>query len=311
MSKQTISTIQNWFSTGKKPTQAQFWDWLDSFFHKDDDIPRSQVEGLQELLDTKMDIKQVVTSEQVGTYNSEKNYVYDTGLAEYVSYKNSESTIKQFQTEGFYRLKENAPAGENPETNPEHWAYQGGTIGDITIEDVVGLREELDDNRKLTNNHINESSNAHAASAIKYDNGTSGLDASTAQAAIDELAQENIEQNINIVSPEDWDGTLYKIDLSSNKQIGLKVNNSVTSIALGLTFPDDASEISREAVVIIDNSENTSAISTITFDDNSGAHTWHWSVGDPVTGIAAGAKAELWVRSRSNTEVKALTDVGA
>jgi hypothetical protein len=197
MSKQSISTIQNWFRTGQKPTQAQFWDWLDSFFHKDDDIPSAQVEGLQELLATKMDIKQVVTSEQVGTYNSKKNYVYDTGLAEYVSYKNSESTDEQFQSEGFYRLKEDAPAGENPETNPEHWAYQGGTIGDITIEDVVGLREELDDNSTASANaqstadsavsaaadarsaadaaqtdiddHKNATSDAHAASAIYPD----------------------------------------------------------------------------------------------------------------------------------------------
>jgi hypothetical protein len=35
MSKQSINTLKNWFRTGLKPTQSQFRDWLDSFFHKD------------------------------------------------------------------------------------------------------------------------------------------------------------------------------------------------------------------------------------------------------------------------------------
>lgn len=36
MPKQTVSFLKNLFSTGKKPTQQNFWDWLDSFVHKDD-----------------------------------------------------------------------------------------------------------------------------------------------------------------------------------------------------------------------------------------------------------------------------------
>jgi hypothetical protein len=70
--------------------------------------------------------------------------VYDAARAEYVSYSNPQSSEPQFQVEGFYRLTEDAPAGENPETHPAHWAYQGFTIGEITVDDVVGLREELE-----------------------------------------------------------------------------------------------------------------------------------------------------------------------
>lgn len=51
MAKQTLNTLKNWFRTSLKPTQAQFWDWLDSFWHKDDKIPLDSLDGLQEELD--------------------------------------------------------------------------------------------------------------------------------------------------------------------------------------------------------------------------------------------------------------------
>lgn len=34
--KQPIATLKQWFETGDFPTQQQFWDWLDSYVHKDD-----------------------------------------------------------------------------------------------------------------------------------------------------------------------------------------------------------------------------------------------------------------------------------
>src|ERR1035437_6634273 len=55
MAKQTINTLRQWFRTGIKPTQQQFWDWLDSFWHKDDKIPITSLDGLQTELDKKAD----------------------------------------------------------------------------------------------------------------------------------------------------------------------------------------------------------------------------------------------------------------
>src|ERR1035437_9748866 len=55
MAKQTINTLRQWFRTGIKPTQQQFWDWLDSFWHKDDKIPITSLDGLQLELDKKAD----------------------------------------------------------------------------------------------------------------------------------------------------------------------------------------------------------------------------------------------------------------
>jgi hypothetical protein len=56
---QTRDQLKAWFTTGKKPPQGQFWDWLDSFFHKSEDIGIANVTNLQNILDAKSDIAAV------------------------------------------------------------------------------------------------------------------------------------------------------------------------------------------------------------------------------------------------------------
>lgn len=50
MAKQTLQTIKNWFVRGAKPTQSQFSDTFDSFWHKDEAISQSNVENLGAIL---------------------------------------------------------------------------------------------------------------------------------------------------------------------------------------------------------------------------------------------------------------------
>lgn len=57
MAKVSLNTIKNWFLTGLKPTQQQFWNTWDSFFHKDDEIPQASIENLQESFDAKLDVE--------------------------------------------------------------------------------------------------------------------------------------------------------------------------------------------------------------------------------------------------------------
>jgi len=45
--------IKNWFKTGLKPTQGQFWSTWDSFWHKDEKLPISNVENLENILNNK------------------------------------------------------------------------------------------------------------------------------------------------------------------------------------------------------------------------------------------------------------------
>lgn len=53
MAKTARNTIKTWFETGDFPTQEQFWNWLDSFWHKDDKLPTSQIDGLDALINGK------------------------------------------------------------------------------------------------------------------------------------------------------------------------------------------------------------------------------------------------------------------
>lgn len=47
--------LKNWFSNGKKPPQEQFWEWIDSFWHKEDKIPMNAIEGISSALQHKLD----------------------------------------------------------------------------------------------------------------------------------------------------------------------------------------------------------------------------------------------------------------
>lgn len=56
MAIRSIAQLKAWFKRGKYPTEAQFADWIDSFFHKEEDkVPISSVEGLPEQLSGKYD----------------------------------------------------------------------------------------------------------------------------------------------------------------------------------------------------------------------------------------------------------------
>lgn len=53
MAQKTRAELKAFFETGDKPTQQQFSDWLDSYFHKDDAISTENIDGLQLILDAK------------------------------------------------------------------------------------------------------------------------------------------------------------------------------------------------------------------------------------------------------------------
>jgi hypothetical protein len=50
-----LTTIKNWFRTGLKPTQTQFWDTWDSFRHKSDKVPVADIDGIEAIVNSKAD----------------------------------------------------------------------------------------------------------------------------------------------------------------------------------------------------------------------------------------------------------------
>jgi len=49
----SLTEIYNWFMTGKKPTQAQFWASWGSFWNKSETIPQSAISNLSTSLNAK------------------------------------------------------------------------------------------------------------------------------------------------------------------------------------------------------------------------------------------------------------------
>lgn len=138
----SLNTILSWFENKDKPTQDQFWQtWL-SFWHKSEQIPTASIGGLQELLDAKVDKKDIIQNK--GVFDPAKSYVFNAALSEYVSFVNEASADEFFRVERWFRLLADTVAGESPETAPAKWKHIGTVLGEIAIEDVVGLREELD-----------------------------------------------------------------------------------------------------------------------------------------------------------------------
>jgi len=135
------NTLKSWFQSKDKPTQEQFWSLIDSFRHKQDNVPASDVDGLSGLLSNYLLKKEV---SEPGVYDPAENYFFGAANQQYVSFANESSANPQFQSEGFYRLVEDAPAGESPETHPAHWAYQGAVWGELAIADVAGLAGALE-----------------------------------------------------------------------------------------------------------------------------------------------------------------------
>jgi hypothetical protein len=46
------NTLKGLFVTEAKPLKAQFWAWMDSFWHKDELIPKAKVDGLIDALNS-------------------------------------------------------------------------------------------------------------------------------------------------------------------------------------------------------------------------------------------------------------------
>lgn len=89
-----INTILNWFKTGKKPTQEQFWSSWQSFWHKYEKIPQSSITNLVNSLDAKENLSnKSLTLSSLSTNNDypSSKTVYDF-VNEFVKTENNLNT---------------------------------------------------------------------------------------------------------------------------------------------------------------------------------------------------------------------------
>lgn len=121
--------IKQWFSNFKKPTQEQFWAWIDSFWHKDDKIPISSVENLETFL------QNTTTSDQFS------NHLSDTQAHQSLfETKVDKEQGKGLSTEDFTtELKQKLENLQNADLTP--YLEKGGYTG--TAQDLKNLIENI------------------------------------------------------------------------------------------------------------------------------------------------------------------------
>lgn len=81
------NNLKQWFKTALKPTQNQFWNWLDSYWHKSENIPAENIAGLQDLLDEKQDVEGVDKLENLHYFKSRALAKLSLGQGKFFRYE--------------------------------------------------------------------------------------------------------------------------------------------------------------------------------------------------------------------------------
>ena len=72
------NTLKNWFKTGLKPLQEQFYAWIDSYWHKEEQIPITAIADIEDILNAKADVEAFeshLTDENAHVNKADASYV--------------------------------------------------------------------------------------------------------------------------------------------------------------------------------------------------------------------------------------------
>jgi hypothetical protein len=148
------NTIKNWFRTGLRPTQAQFWATWDSFRHKDEKIPITAIDDIENILAEKADAEVLthhLTNETAHT---------DLFLAK-------EDKSKRGAPLGYAPLNEVAKLAVDY-LNIVNDLVTGGEASLLTAEQGKVLKTQIDGiNTLLTSNDVNLDTVQELVNAIK------------------------------------------------------------------------------------------------------------------------------------------------
>ncbi|GIZ15274.1 hypothetical protein [Capnocytophaga catalasegens] len=129
-------TLKQWFSNLKKPTQAHFWAWLDSFWHKSEKIPMSQIEGLDKALQNTAPATQIENHFSDNQAHKELFDIVKVQIDQIKTILNSDDTELDQLQEIVNYIKQNKQV-----------------LSTLTISNIAGLVEALADKANATHHH--------------------------------------------------------------------------------------------------------------------------------------------------------------
>ena len=150
----SLSQILDWFKTGKKPTQAQFWTSWGSFWHKEEIIPQSAISNLTTVLNAKAE------KAQFDAHKTDENA--HTGL-----FAAKEDKTQKGVAGGYVPLDEFSKIAHQFLSIVNNLTT-GGTMSLLSAEQGVVLQTQIDAiNTLLTSDDINLDTVQELVDAIK------------------------------------------------------------------------------------------------------------------------------------------------
>ncbi|TWP31219.1 hypothetical protein ETU08_01700 [Apibacter muscae] len=184
------STLKNWFKNNEKPTQEQFWAWMDSYWHKDEKIPIDIIEDINNILANKADTEQVNTlleeleskadrtivdalqsyiealiddreASSTTTYSSEKieELINQVKPSELIDDELEEGSVNTYSIDKIKELVENSAGGDlqsvtdQGNTTDKEITVQGATLGaDSALKNTKFGQGALENNKSSYQN---------------------------------------------------------------------------------------------------------------------------------------------------------------
>lgn len=148
------NTIKNWFLTNFQPTQAQFWALFDSYFHKDEKIPITAIDDIENILNAKAEAE-VLADHMI------------TATAHATLFDTKEDKSKRGAALGYAPLNEFTKLAIDY-LNVVNDLVTGGVASLLTAEQGKTLKTQVDAiNLLLTSNDVNLDTVQEIVTAIK------------------------------------------------------------------------------------------------------------------------------------------------
>lgn len=153
------NTVKKWYLTFFKPTQSQFYFWMDSIWFKDEKIPANNIEGLPSLLNAKADsemvnqqlLQKVDKVDNKGLSTNDYTTIEKNKLAgiEDGANKNVQSDWNATTGDAFIKNKPTIPApyvlptllSNITQTDINNWNKIGLGLKELTTEDLNTVKE--------------------------------------------------------------------------------------------------------------------------------------------------------------------------